>query len=156
MRIGHGYDVHRFEKERDLYLGGIKIDYEYGLLGHSDADVVIHALMDAMIGALALGDIGTLFPDNDDSFKNIDSKLLLAKVAKLLGDFYLVNADITIIAQQPKLKDYIPKMRRTIAEILGVKVDDISIKATTEEGLGFTGRKEGIACHAVCLLDNKK
>lgn len=156
MRIGHGYDVHRFEKGRDLYLGGIKIDYEYGLLGHSDADVVIHALMDSIIGALAMGDIGTLFPDNDDSYKNIDSKLLLAKVAKLLCDFYLVNADITIIAQQPKLKDYIPKMRQTIAEILGAKDDDISIKATTEEGLGFTGRKEGIACHAVCLLDNKK
>lgn len=155
MRIGHGYDVHRFIKERDLYLGGIKIDYQYGLKGHSDADVVIHALMDAMLGALALGDIGTIFPDNDDNFKNIDSKLLLEKVVSLLGNYELVNADITIIAQQPKLKEYIPKMRKVLAAIINVPTDRISIKATTEEGLGFTGRKEGIACHAVCLLNNK-
>ena len=155
MRIGHGYDVHRFKKGRRLVLAGVTVESEYGLDGHSDADVALHALTDALLGALALGDIGTLFPDNIDSFKDIDSRLLLEKVRDMMGGYRLSNADLTIIAQKPKLRGYIKDMRKAIADTLDTDIGRISVKATTEEGLGFTGNLEGIACHAVCLLEEE-
>jgi len=158
MRIGHGYDVHRLVEGRDLYLCGQKISYEKGLLGHSDADVALHALMDAMLGALALGDIGTHFPDTDPRYKGADSKKLLKAVYQLILEqgYTLGNADITIIAQAPKLKPFIPAMRECIAEILQCDISRISVKATTEERLGFTGNGEGISTHCVCLLTTTK
>lgn len=155
MRIGHGYDVHRLVSGRKLILGGVDINYELGLLGHSDADVLVHAIMDAMLGALALGDIGQHFPDNDESYSGADSIELLKKVGELVNDkgYTVVNIDSTILCQRPKLKPYIPDMRKTIAAALNIDADAVSVKATTEEGLGFTGNGEGIAAHAVCLLD---
>ena len=155
MRIGHGYDVHRLVSGRKLILCGVEIPWERGLDGHSDADVAVHALMDALLGAAAMGDIGRLFPDNDPKYKGISSMLLLEEVmARLLtAGFTVGNADLTIIAQRPKLKDYIPQMRENLAAALGIDQARMNVKATTEEGLGFTGSGEGIACHAVCLLD---
>ena len=155
MRIGHGYDVHALVEERDLILGGVKIPYEKGLLGHSDADVLAHAISDALLGAAALGDIGVLFPDNDPQYKGADSlKLLSAVVAAVRRKGYAVgNIDATVIAQRPKLRPYIDEMRRNLASACNVEIDRISVKATTEEHMGFTGRGEGIAAHAVCLLE---
>ncbi len=155
MRIGHGYDVHRFCDDRPLFLGGIKIPYEKGLLGHSDADVLLHAVCDALLGAAALSDIGHIFPDNSDEFKNIDSKILLSRVCELLQNkgYKVVNIDATVIAQKPKLAPFIERMRETIASILNIDVDFVSVKATTEEGLGFTGEMLGISAHCVCLID---
>lgn len=158
MRIGHGYDVHRLTEGRKLILGGVNIPWEKGLLGHSDADVLVHALMDAMLGAAALGDIGKLFPDNDDAYLGADSIVLLRKVTEVLRarGWRLSNADCTVIAQRPKLAPYIESMRETIAEAAGVEPDRISVKATTEEKLGFTGSGEGIAAHAVVLIEETK
>ncbi len=158
MRIGHGYDAHRFEKGRALYLGGILIPDEDGLLGHSDADVAVHALMDAMLGAAALGDIGKLFPPSDMQFKDICSLRLLETVRdKIEAEGYtLGNADITIIAQKPRLSPYIDKMRTELAKTLKTEKENINVKATTTEKMGFTGRAEGIAAEAVCLLNKKK
>lgn len=155
MRIGHGYDVHRFCENRPLFLGGVKIPYEKGLLGHSDADVLLHAISDALLGAAALGDIGKLFPDTDSKFEGIDSKILLKRVGDLLKDkgYKIINIDSTVIAQKPKLADYIEIMCKTIADTLSIDVSCVSVKATTEEGLGFTGSLMGIACHSVCLID---
>lgn len=155
MRIGHGYDVHKLVENRKLILGGVDIPYDKGLLGHSDADVLAHALMDALLGAAALGDIGGLFPDNDDAYLGADSIELLKKVIALLREhgYVLVNADCTIIAQSPKLKPYIDDMRSTLAEAMGAEFDSVSVKATTEEHLGFTGEGLGIAAHAVVLID---
>ncbi len=155
MRIGHGYDVHRLTEGRKLILGGVDIPYERGLDGHSDADVLLHALMDALLGAAAMRDIGVLFPDNDDRFKGISSMLLLEEVVKRLenGGFRVGNVDVTILAQRPKLKPYIPQMIENIARALHVALDRVNVKATTEEGLGFTGSGEGMACHAVCLIE---
>lgn len=155
MRIGHGYDVHKLVENRKLILGGVDIPYDKGLLGHSDADVLAHALMDALLGAAALGDIGGLFPDNDDAYLGADSIELLKKVIALLREhgYVLVNADCTIIAQSPKLKPYIDDMRSTLAEAMGAELDSVSVKATTEEHLGFTGEGLGIAAHAVVLID---
>ena len=157
FRIGHGYDVHRLTAGRPLVLGGVKIPYERGLLGHSDADVLTHAAMDAILGALALGDIGQHFPDSDTTYAGISSVLLLEKVAGLMRNagYGLGNIDITVLAEKPKLAGYIPKMRETLAEALSVPVSSVSIKATTEEGLGFTGAGEGIAAHAVVLLEQQ-
>ena len=154
MRIGHGYDVHRLVDGRKLILGGVEIPYEKGLLGHSDADVLLHALMDAMLGAAALGDIGRHFPDSDPAYAGADSAVLLARVSDLLrqNGYSVVNLDCTILAQRPKLMPYIPQMIETIASVLSVPTDCVSIKATTEEGLGFTGEGKGIAAHAVVLL----
>ena len=158
MRIGHGYDVHRLVEGRKLILGGVEISYDKGLLGHSDADVLTHALMDALLGAAALPDIGRLFPDNDPSFEGADSIELLKKVMeKLRSEGYaLVNADCTVLAQRPKLAPHIPQMREIIASAIGVPVADVNIKATTEEGLGFTGEGLGIAAHAVVLIEKVK
>lgn len=155
MRIGHGYDVHRLVEGRKLILGGVEIDYEKGLLGHSDADVLTHALMDALLGAAALGDIGKLFPDNDDAFLGADSVELLKKVCAVLKEhgYKLGNADCTIIAQRPKLAPFIDKMRETLASAMDVPASALSIKATTEEKLGFTGEGLGVAAHAVCLIE---
>lgn len=155
MRIGHGYDVHKLVENRKLILGGVDIPYEKGLLGHSDADVLAHALMDALLGAAALGDIGVMFPDNDDAYLGAGSIELLKKVIALLREhgYVLVNADCTIIAQSPKLKPYIDDMRSTLAEAMGAELDSVSVKATTEEHLGFTGEGLGIAAHAVVLID---
>lgn len=155
MRIGHGYDVHKLVENRKLILGGVDIPYDKGLLGHSDADVLAHALMDALLGAAALGDIGGLFPDNDDAYLGADSIELLKKVIALLREhgYVLVNADCTIIAQSPKLKPYIDDMRSTLSEAMGAELDSVSVKATTEEHLGFTGEGLGIAAHAVVLID---
>ena len=155
MRIGHGYDVHKLVENRKLILGGVYIPYDKGLLGHSDADVLAHALMDALLGAAALGDIGGLFPDNDDAYLGADSIELLKKVIALLREhgYVLVNADCTIIAQSPKLKPYIDDMRSTLAEAMVAELDSVSVKATTEEHLGFTGEGLGIAAHAVVLID---
>ena len=155
MRIGHGYDVHRLVSGRDLILGGVKIDYEKGLDGHSDADVLIHAVMDALLGAAALGDIGRHFPDTDPAYKGIDSMKLLGIVGeKITGAGYQVgNIDVTMIAQKPRLKDHIPTMQENIARTLGIQIQQINIKATTEEHLGFTGDGSGMSCHAVCLLE---
>ena len=158
LRIGHGYDVHRLTERRRLVLGGVEIPWDCGLLGHSDADVLTHAVMDALCGAAKLGDIGKLFPDSDPRYKDADSALLLAEVMRLAGEkgYELGNCDITIVAQEPKLAPYIESMRRRIAEICGCDIDDVSVKATTEEGLGFTGTLEGIAAHAVCLLQQRE
>ncbi len=155
MRIGSGYDVHKLVEKRKLILGGVEIPYEKGLLGHSDADVLIHAIMDALLGAAALGDIGKHFPDSDDNFKNISSLVLLRNVCLLLKNsgYTTINIDSTIIAQRPKLAAYIDLMRSNIAEALEVSVDSVNVKATTEEGLGFTGSGEGIAAQAVCLIE---
>lgn len=155
MRIGHGYDVHKFSENRKLILGGVEIPYELGLLGHSDADVLLHAIMDALLGAAALGDIGKLFPDNDDAFLNADSIKLLEKTVQVLREnkYRIVNIDSTVIAQKPKLKDYIYSMREKIADACNIDVDCVSVKATTEEGLGFTGSMQGISAHAVCLIE---
>lgn len=153
-RIGHGYDVHRLVPERDLILGGVKIPHETGLLGHSDADVLTHAVMDALLGAAALGDIGGHFPDTDPAYAGADSLALAQKVAALVKDagYSIGNIDATILAQAPKLAPFIPRMRENLAAAFGIPVDCVSVKATTEEGLGFTGEKRGIAAHAVCLL----
>lgn len=155
MRIGHGYDVHRLTENRDLIVGGVKIAYEKGLLGHSDADVLLHAVADALLGAAALGDIGGMFPDTDDRFKGADSRVLLREVvAAVRARGYTVgNIDATVIAQRPKMKPYIAQMAQNIADDCGVPVSQINVKATTEEKLGFTGSGEGIAAHAVCLLE---
>lgn len=157
MRIGHGYDVHRLVEGRKLILGGVEIPYEQGLLGHSDADVLTHALMDAMLGAAALGDIGRHFPDSSGAFKDISSLILLEHCVKILdaAGFQLVNADITVIAQAPKLAKHVPQMIENLARVIGCDKNALNIKATTEEGLGFTGTGQGIACHAVCLIDTK-
>ena len=155
IRIGQGYDVHKLVEGRRLILGGVDIPYEKGLLGHSDADVLVHAVMDALLGAAALGDIGRHFPDNSDDFKNISSLILLDKVFHLLKDkgYTTINIDATVIAQRPKLASHIEDMRKNIANELQCDVDQINIKATTEEGLGFTGTGEGIAAQAVCLIE---
>lgn len=155
MRIGHGYDVHKLVSGRKLILGGVEIPHETGLLGHSDADVLLHAVMDAMLGAAALRDIGAHFPDTDPQYQDADSKKLLAEVVGMLKErgYVLGNLDCTVIAQRPKLKDYIPQMKQIIAHICGVSEDRVNVKATTEEHLGFTGREEGISAHAVCLLE---
>ena len=157
MRIGHGYDVHRFKEGRKLILGGVDIPWELGLDGHSDADVLTHAVMDALLGAAALGDIGHLFPDNDPQYLGINSLLLLKEVARRLdiAGYAVGNIDVTMIAQKPKLAPHIPQMEENLARILDICQDQINIKATTEEHLGFTGEGLGMACHAVCLLEKK-
>lgn len=156
MRIGMGYDVHRLAENRDLIMGGVKIEYEYGLLGHSDADVLLHAIMDALLGAAALGDIGKHFPDSDDKYKGISSLKLLDYVGEMIEKehFIIENIDATIIAQAPKMRPYIDQMRQNIADTLQIDVSRVNVKATTEEGLGFTGNKEGISSQAICLLSN--
>ena len=157
MRIGMGYDVHRLTANRDLILGGVKIPWDLGLLGHSDADVLLHAIMDALLGAAALGDIGKHFPDSDPAYSGISSLVLLSHVKKLIDSsgYEVGNIDATIIAQKPKMAPHIPEMIRNVAETLEIPVSCVNIKATTEEGLGFTGRGEGIAAQAVCLRNNK-
>ena len=154
MRIGHGYDVHRFAAARELVLGGVHIDYEKGLLGHSDADVLCHAISDALLGAAALGDIGVHFPDTDAQYKNISSILLLSHVAELISksNMHIENIDATLVLQRPKVAAYISEMRQNIAKAVNIAVDRVSVKATTTEGLGFTGRSEGVGAHAVVLL----
>ncbi len=156
IRIGHGYDVHRLVEGRDLILGGVKIPYEKGLLGHSDADVLVHAVMDAILGAAALGDIGKLFPDNDNTYKNADSIKLLERVIAIVKEkgFTVGNVDSTIICQSPKLAPYIDKMREKIAFACKTDISNISVKATTEERLGFTGNGDGISAHAVCVIQD--
>jgi len=158
MRIGHGYDVHRLVEDRKLVLGGVEIPWSKGLLGHSDADVLTHAVMDALLGAAALGDIGKHFPDTDPAYKGADSLLLLKIVADKIAErgYTVGNIDATILAQKPKLAPYIPQMAENIARALGVDVTQVNVKATTEEGLGFTGTEEGMAAHAVCLLEQRK
>ena len=155
MRIGQGYDVHRLGENRKLILGGVCVPHTMGLIGHSDADVLLHAVMDALLGAAALGDIGQHFPDNDDTFRDIDSMLLLKRVVSLLRDnkYKIVNIDSTIVAQKPKLKDYIDAMRKNIATCCNIDISCVSVKATTEERLGFTGNEEGISAYAVCLIE---
>ena len=155
MRIGHGYDVHKLVEGRDLSLGGVKIPYEKGLLGHSDADVLLHAVSDALLGAAGLGDIGVHFPDTDPKYKGADSLLLLQTVGqKVKAQGYRIsNIDVTMIAQRPKLKDYIPQMVQNIARVLELEPGRVNVKATTEEKLGFTGEGLGMSCHAVCLLE---
>ena len=157
MRIGHGYDVHRLVADRPLILGGVTIPYEKGLLGHSDADVLTHAVMDALLGAAALGDIGKLFPDNDPAYAGADSVALLRRVVeRLTAERYAIgNIDATVLCQRPKLAPHIPTMRENLAAACGIPTDRVSVKATTEEGLGFTGTGEGIAAHCVCLLGDK-
>ena len=154
MRIGTGYDVHRLVEKRDLMIGGVKIPYEKGLLGHSDADVLLHAIMDALLGAAALGDIGKHFPDSDPAYKGISSVRLLKKVGELINEkgFFVENIDATIIAQAPKMRPFIEEMRQNIADALEIDMDTVNVKATTEEGLGFTGMGEGISAQAVCML----
>ena len=154
MRIGNGYDVHRLVENRKLILGGVEIPYEKGLLGHSDADVLLHAVMDALLGAAALGDIGKHFPDNDPAYEGADSMKLLEEVGKLLQEkaYFIENIDATVIAQRPKLAPYIPEMKKNIARVLGIQEGQVNVKATTEEGLGFTGEGLGISASAVCLL----
>ena len=156
IRIGHGYDVHRFKEGRDLYIGGVKIDYSLGLDGHSDADVLLHAICDALLGAAALGDIGRHFPDTDPQYKGIDSKLLLKATCDLLKKegYRFCNLDATVIAQAPRLSGHIEDMRRCVADILRCDIAQVNVKATTEEKLGFTGRLEGISAHCVCLIEN--
>ncbi|NLL70882.1 MAG: 2-C-methyl-D-erythritol 2,4-cyclodiphosphate synthase [Epulopiscium sp.] len=157
MRIGMGYDVHRLIKERPLIIGGVHIPFEKGLLGHSDADVLTHAVMDALLGAAALGDIGKHFPDTDPTYKNISSLVLLEKVKESLEreKYTIINIDATIVAQLPKMAPYINEMRKNISEILKIDIQQINIKATTEEGLGITGKGEGITSHVICLLQKK-
>lgn len=158
IKIGFGFDVHAFTPNRKLILGGIEIPHEKGLLGHSDADVLLHAICDAILGALALGDIGKHFPDTDPKYKDVDSKMLLDKVRYLMNDFHyeIGNIDSTIILEEPKISTFIPEMRKVIATILDVKVDHVSVKATTSERLGYVGREEGCAAHAVVLLIKKE
>ena len=155
MRVGLGYDVHKLVEGRDLILGGVKIPYEKGLLGHSDADVLVHAIMDALLGAAAFGDIGKHFPDTDPAYKGADSLKLLAHVGGILDEnFYVIeNIDATIVAQRPKMAPHIEKMRKNVSEVLGIELDQINIKATTEEGLGFTGTGEGISSQAICAIE---
>ncbi len=155
MRIGQGYDVHKLVRGRKCIIGGVDIPFEKGLLGHSDADVLLHAISDALLGALALGDIGLHFPPDNPEYKDINSRILLKKVNELIIEkgYKVVNIDATIIAQKPKMLNFIPKMRENISEDLNTDIDNISVKATTEEGLGFTGREEGIAASAVCLVE---
>lgn len=157
IRIGHGYDVHRLVNGRKLILGGVEIPYEKGLDGHSDADVLLHAICDAIIGALSLGDIGKLYPDSDDKFLNINSRILLKDAAKRMTEagYIIGNVDATVIAQSPKLSPYIDQMRKNIAEDLSTNEQNVNVKATTEEHLGFTGRGEGISAHAVCIIVKK-
>lgn len=156
MRVGMGYDVHRLVEDRPLILGGVEIPYEKGLLGHSDADVLLHAIMDALLGAAALGDIGKHFPDTDAAYKGASSIKLLEHVGKLLEEkcYMIDNIDATIIAQKPKMRDYIDTMRKNVADTLGIELDQVNIKATTEEGLGFTGSGEGISSQAICSLNS--
>ena len=155
MRIGHGYDVHKLAENRDLIIGGVKIPYHLGLLGHSDADVMLHAVSDALLGAAGLGDIGKHFPDTDPQYKGADSLELLRIVAQRVKEkgYRVSDIDVTMIAQKPKLKDYIPQMVENIAGAVGIAADRVNVKATTEEHLGFTGSGEGMSCHAVCLLE---
>lgn len=155
MRIGHGYDVHRLVEGRDLILGGVKIDSDKGLLGHSDADVLTHAVMDALLGAAGMGDIGGIFPDTDQRYKDANSLKLLKHVCRILKEnlYEISNIDVTLIAQEPKIKPYISDIKKNLSLTCGIEQDKINIKATTEEGLGFTGALEGISAHAVCLLD---
>ena len=157
MRIGHGYDVHKLTENRKLILGGVEIEYEKGLLGHSDADVLLHAISDALLGATALGDIGKLFPDTDMQYKGADSRVLMAEVVRRIKEsgYRVVNVDATIIAQRPKMRNYIDTMRQNIADTLGCDINDINVKATTEEGMGFTGEGMGISAHAVCLIEKE-
>lgn len=158
MRIGHGYDVHRFADNRKLIIGGVDIPFEKGLLGHSDADVLLHAICDALLGAAALGDIGKHFPDTDPEYEGADSLKLLSRTAELLKEngYKTVNVDSTVLAQKPKLAPFIDSMRENIANAIGTDKASVSVKATTEEGLGFTGSMEGIAAHAVCLIESTK
>ncbi len=158
MRVGIGYDVHRLVENRELIIGGVNIEYEKGLLGHSDADVLTHAIMDAILGACAMGDIGKHFPDTDPLYKGADSMKLLKKVGEIIRDemFVIGNIDATIIAQKPKMLPHIEKMRKNISDVLNIQIDQINIKATTEEGLGFTGNGEGISSQAVCLVNEIK
>ena len=155
MRVGMGYDVHKLVKDRKLIMGGVEIPYELGLLGHSDADVLLHAIMDALLGAAALGDIGKHFPDNDPAYEGADSMKLLEEVGKLLQEkaYFIENIDATVIAQRPKLASYIPQMKKNIANVLGIQEGQVNVKATTEEGLGFTGSGEGISAQAVCCIE---
>ena len=157
MRIGHGYDVHRLVPERKLILGGVELPFEKGLLGHSDADVLTHAVMDALLGAAALGDIGKLFPDSDPAYEGADSLVLLRRVTEVLAEqgYRIGTVDATVLAQRPKLAPHIPAMRERLAGAMGIDLDQVSVKATTEEGLGFTGTGEGIAAHAVALIGKK-
>ncbi len=154
MRIGHGYDVHRLTENRKFILGGVDIPFEKGLLGHSDADVLLHAVSDALLGAAAMGDIGCLFPDTDEKYSGADSLKLLSEVLRRISaeGYKISNVDATVIAQRPKLKDHIPRMRENIAKACMIDVSSVSVKATTEEGLGFSGRGEGVAAHAVCII----
>ena len=156
LRIGHGYDVHAFADDRRCIIGGVDIPYERGLLGHSDADVLLHAISDSLLGAAALGDIGKHFPDNDPAYEGADSLVLLGRVVELISSrgYRINNIDATVIAQAPKMAPYIEKMRENIARVLEVEVDRVNVKATTEEKLGFTGRKEGISAHCVCLIED--
>jgi len=158
MRVGMGYDVHRLGPDRDLILGGVKIPYELGLIGHSDADCLAHAIMDSLLGAAAMGDIGKHFPDTDPAYKGADSLKLMAHVKSLLDEagYQIVNIDATIIAQKPKMAPHIPEMREKMAGVLGIGVDQLNVKATTEEGLGFTGEGLGISCQSICLLENRR
>ena len=158
IRVGQGYDVHQFAENRDLWIGGIKIPHEKGLLGHSDADVLIHAICDALLGAANMRDIGFHFPDNSGEFKGIDSKILLRRTVDIIATkgYKVSNVDATIAMQRPKLKDHIPSMQTTLSDVMGIDVDRVSIKATTTEKLGFEGREEGISAHAVCLIDTKR
>lgn len=157
MRIGHGYDVHKLVSGRKLILGGVDIPHTTGLLGHSDADVLVHAVMDSLLGAAALGDIGGLFPDNDPKYKGADSLVLLSEVCNAIDKkgYKISNIDATVIAQKPKLKPHIEQMRKNIADVCKIDIDQVNVKATTEENLGFTGNLEGISAHSVCLLENK-
>ena len=157
FRIGHGYDVHRLTEGRPLIIGGVNIPHEAGLLGHSDADVLVHAIMDSMLGALALGDIGKHFPDTDERYKGADSIELLRQVSKIIDNhgYSVANIDSTILAQAPKMAPHIEQMRKNVADAIGIDVSRVSVKATTEEKLGFTGEKKGISAHAVCLLTRK-
>ena len=154
FRIGHGYDVHKLEDGKKFVIGGIEIEHYKGAVGHSDADVVIHVICDALLGALSLGDIGKHFPDTDDKYKGIDSKILLQKVMKLVQEekYQISNVDVTILLQKPKLRNYIDSMRDTLSKIMEINKSQISVKATTTEGLGFVGREEGVAAHCVCIL----
>ena len=155
FRIGHGYDVHKLENRKKFIIGGIQIDHDKGAVGHSDADVVIHVICDALLGALSLGDIGKHFPDTDEKYKGIDSKVLLYKVLDLVKEkeYRISNVDVTILLQKPKLRDHINSMRATLSNIMEIDISQISVKATTTEGLGFVGREEGVAAHCVCLIE---
>ena len=155
FRIGHGYDVHKLENGKKFIIGGIQIDHDKGAVGHSDADVVIHVICDALLGALSLGDIGKHFPDTDEKYKGIDSKVLLYKVLDLVKEkeYRVSNVDVTILLQKPKLRDHINSMRATLCNIMEIDISQISVKATTTEGLGFVGREEGVAAHCVCLIE---